>query len=220
MKRRLTIARSLINDPCILLLNEPTTELDPQARHILWDRLFRLKEQGTTLLLTTHYINETEQLCDRLVVVGKGRIMAEHRIRVMRSYAQTVLFTAIGSPHDTGQLAMVQRFVILPMTHFFGTFFPLDALPPYLQWLGWISPLWHGTELSRVFAYGLLESIWLSLVHVLYLAALPRRHDRDRSGFYHSPSARPIFELAARGGRASQVVSRGLEKHACFSPVS
>ncbi|WP_233201006.1 MULTISPECIES: ABC transporter permease [Cryobacterium] len=73
---------------------------------------------------------------------------------------------------DTGQLAMVQRFVILPMTLFSGTFFPLDVLPPYLQWIGWISPLWHGTELSRVFAYGLPEPIWLSLVHVLYLAAL------------------------------------------------
>ena len=77
MKRRLTIARALINDPRILLLDEPTTGLDPQARHILWDRLFRLKEQGTTLLLTTHYMDEAEQLCDRLVVVDQGRIMAE-----------------------------------------------------------------------------------------------------------------------------------------------
>jgi lipooligosaccharide transport system ATP-binding protein len=77
MKRRLTIARALVNEPRILLLDEPTTGLDPQARHILWDRLFRLKEQGTTLLLTTHYMDEAEQLCDRLVVVDKGRIMAE-----------------------------------------------------------------------------------------------------------------------------------------------
>ena len=77
MKRRLTIARALINEPRILLLDEPTTGLDPQARHILWDRLFRLKERGTTLLLTTHYMDEAEQLCDRLVVVDKGRIMAE-----------------------------------------------------------------------------------------------------------------------------------------------
>ncbi len=77
MKRRLTIARALINEPRILLLDEPTTGLDPQARHILWDRLFRLKEQGTTLVLTTHYMDEAEQLCDRLVVVDHGRIMAE-----------------------------------------------------------------------------------------------------------------------------------------------
>ena len=77
MKRRLTIARALINDPRILLLDEPTTGLDPQARHILWDRLFRLKERGTTLVLTTHYMDEAEQLCDRLVVVDKGQIMAE-----------------------------------------------------------------------------------------------------------------------------------------------
>ena len=77
MKRRLTIARSLINEPRMLLLDEPTTGLDPQARHILWDRLFRLKRQGVTLIVTTHYMDEAEQLCDRLVVMDKGRIVAE-----------------------------------------------------------------------------------------------------------------------------------------------
>jgi len=77
MKRRLTIARSLINDPELLLLDEPTTGLDPQARHVLWDRLFRLKHQGVTLVLTTHYMDEAEQLCDRLVVLDGGRIVAE-----------------------------------------------------------------------------------------------------------------------------------------------
>src|SRR4051812_686727 len=77
MKRRLTIARSLINDPEILLLDEPTTGLDPQARHVLWDRLYRLKQEGVTLVLTTHYMDEAEQLCDRLVVMDGGRIVAE-----------------------------------------------------------------------------------------------------------------------------------------------
>ena len=77
MKRRLTIARSLINDPELLLLDEPTTGLDPQARHVVWDRLFRLKQRGVTLVLTTHYMDEAEQLCDRLVVMDGGRIAAE-----------------------------------------------------------------------------------------------------------------------------------------------
>ncbi|BCJ74520.1 ABC transporter [Catellatospora sp. IY07-71] len=77
MRRRLTIARSLINEPEILLLDEPTTGLDPQARHVLWDRLFRLKQQGVTLVLTTHYMDEAEQLCDRLVVMDGGRIVAQ-----------------------------------------------------------------------------------------------------------------------------------------------
>ena len=76
MKRRLTIARSLINEPELLLLDEPTTGLDPQARHVLWDRLYRLKQQGVTLVLTTHYMDEAEQLCDRLVVMDKGAIVA------------------------------------------------------------------------------------------------------------------------------------------------
>jgi len=77
MKRRLTIARSLVNDPQVLLLDEPTTGLDPQARHLVWDRLFRLKQQGASLILTTHYMDEAEQLCDRLVVMDNGKIVAE-----------------------------------------------------------------------------------------------------------------------------------------------
>jgi lipooligosaccharide transport system ATP-binding protein len=76
MKRRLTIARSLVNDPELLLLDEPTTGLDPQARHLLWDRLFRLKQDGVTLIITTHYMDEAEQLCDRLVVMDGGKIVA------------------------------------------------------------------------------------------------------------------------------------------------
>ncbi len=77
MKRRLTIARSLVNRPELLLLDEPTTGLDPQARHLLWDKLFRLKQEGVTLVLTTHYMDEAEQLCDRLVVMDKGLIVAQ-----------------------------------------------------------------------------------------------------------------------------------------------
>jgi len=77
MKRRLTIARALVNEPELLLLDEPTTGLDPQARHLVWDRLYRLKQRGTTLVLTTHYMDEAEQLCDRLVVMDAGRIVAE-----------------------------------------------------------------------------------------------------------------------------------------------
>jgi lipooligosaccharide transport system ATP-binding protein len=77
LKRRLTIARSLINEPDVMLLDEPTTGLDPQARHAVWDRLFRLKQQGVTLVLTTHYMDEAEQLCDRLVVMDRGKIAAE-----------------------------------------------------------------------------------------------------------------------------------------------
>jgi len=77
MKRRLTIARGLINTPELLLLDEPTTGLDPQARHLLWDRLYRLKREGVTLIITTHYMDEAEQLCDRLVIMDKGKIVAE-----------------------------------------------------------------------------------------------------------------------------------------------
>ena len=102
MKRRLTIARALINDPRILLLDEPTTGLDPQARHVLWDRLFRLKEQGTTLLLTTHYMDEAEQLCDRLVVVDQGVIMAEGTpAELIRRYStREVLEVRFGSDRN------------------------------------------------------------------------------------------------------------------------
>jgi len=77
MKRRLVIARGLINQPEVLILDEPTTGLDPQARHLLWDRLYRLKQQGVTLIITTHYMDEAEQLCDRLVIMDRGRIVAE-----------------------------------------------------------------------------------------------------------------------------------------------
>jgi lipooligosaccharide transport system ATP-binding protein len=83
MKRRLTIARALVNEPDIVLLDEPTTGLDPQARHLVWERLFRLKQRGVTLVLTTHYMDEAEQLCDRLVVMDHGRIVAEGSPRAL-----------------------------------------------------------------------------------------------------------------------------------------
>jgi lipooligosaccharide transport system ATP-binding protein len=120
MKRRLTIARALVNDPRILLLDEPTTGLDPQARHILWDRLFRLKEQGTTLVLTTHYMDEAEQLCDRLIVVDKGAIMAEGSpASLIRKYStREVLEVRFGSDRNAEvapQLAGIgDRLEVLP----------------------------------------------------------------------------------------------------------
>ena len=102
MKRRLTIARALISEPDILMLDEPTTGLDPQARHILWDRLFRLKETGVTLVITTHFMDEAEQLCDRLVVMDKGKIMAEGSpLELIKKYAtKEVLEVRFGSERN------------------------------------------------------------------------------------------------------------------------
>ncbi|HXD27820.1 MAG TPA: ABC transporter ATP-binding protein [Arthrobacter sp.] len=120
MKRRLTIARSLINDPRVLLLDEPTTGLDPQARHILWDRLFRLKERGVTLVLTTHYMDEAEQLCDRLIVVDKGRIMAEGSPAelIRRFSTREVLELRFGADRNAGAAEAVEgigdRIEVLP----------------------------------------------------------------------------------------------------------
>jgi lipooligosaccharide transport system ATP-binding protein len=120
MKRRLTIARSLVSEPDILMLDEPTTGLDPQARHILWDRLFRLKEQGVTLLITTHYMDEAEQLCDRLIVMDKGKIMAENSpAQLIKEYStKEVLEVRFGSErnHEMVEILrpMAQRIEVLP----------------------------------------------------------------------------------------------------------
>jgi lipooligosaccharide transport system ATP-binding protein len=120
MKRRLTIARSLINEPELLLLDEPTTGLDPQARHVLWDRLYRLKQQGVTLVLTTHYMDEAEQLCDRLVVMDKGAIVAMGSPReLIDSYStREVLELRFPAGTNEGQAASVEgigeRAEILP----------------------------------------------------------------------------------------------------------
>ena len=100
MKRRLTIARALINEPDLLLLDEPTTGLDPQARHLLWDRLYRLKQRGVTLVLTTHYMDEAEQLCDRLVVMDKAKIVAEGSPRQLIDRFSTREVTELRFPPD------------------------------------------------------------------------------------------------------------------------
>ena len=120
MTRRLTIARGLINAPKAMLLDEPTTGLDPQARHVLWDRLFRLKEEGTTLVLTTHYMDEAEQLCDRLVVVDKGTIVAEGSpSSLIRQYStREVLEVRFGSARNEQAAQTIegigQRIEVLP----------------------------------------------------------------------------------------------------------
>lgn len=120
MKRRLTIARGLVNEPRILLLDEPTTGLDPQARHVLWDRLFRLKETGTTLVVTTHFMDEAEQLCDRLVVMDHGRIMAEGSPReLIRDHStREVVELRFGSERNAEVVAQLrdvgERHEVLP----------------------------------------------------------------------------------------------------------
>jgi lipooligosaccharide transport system ATP-binding protein len=121
MKRRLTIARSLLNQPADVLLDEPTTGLDPQARHVLWDRLYRLKQDGTTLIITTHYMDEAEQLCDRLVVMDGGRIVAEgspgELIRQHSSREVVELRFPVGEQErlDVGALAGIgDRIEVLP----------------------------------------------------------------------------------------------------------
>jgi lipooligosaccharide transport system ATP-binding protein len=120
MKRRLTIARALVNEPEIVLLDEPTTGLDPQARHLVWERLFRLKQQGVTLVLTTHYMDEAEQLCDRLVVMDGGRIVAEGSPRALieRHATREVVelrFAAESQEAFAGKLAgLGERVEVLP----------------------------------------------------------------------------------------------------------
>ena len=110
MKRRLTIARALVSEPDILMLDEPTTGLDPQARHILWDRLFRLKEIGVTLVITTHFMDEAEQLCDRLVVMDKGKIMAEGSpLELIKAYSTKEVLEVRFGPDRNKEIAPTLR---------------------------------------------------------------------------------------------------------------
>lgn len=117
MKRRLTIARAMVNEPDLVLLDEPTTGLDPQARHLLWERLFRLKQRGTTLVLTTHYMDEAEQLCDRLVVMDGGRIVAEGSPRSLITTYSTPEVVELRFPDEAdyaGKLEGIGRVDPLP----------------------------------------------------------------------------------------------------------
>ena len=120
MKRRLTIARSLISEPDLLILDEPTTGLDPQARHAVWERLFQLKERGVTLVLTTHYMDEAEQLCDRLVVMDRGKIVAHGAPRdlIERHSTREVLELRFGlnghGPHAVVVEDLAERVEELP----------------------------------------------------------------------------------------------------------
>ena len=120
MKRRLTIARALINEPDLIIFDEPTTGLDPQARHLLWDRLYRLKQRGATLIITTHYMDEAEQLCDRLVVMDKARIAAEGSPRELidRYSTREVLELRFGDAERAGLdgrlEGLAQRVEVLP----------------------------------------------------------------------------------------------------------
>ncbi len=120
MKRRLTIARALVNDPELLLLDEPTTGLDPQARHVLWDRLYRLKAEGATLVLTSHYMDEAEQLCDRLVVMDGGRIAAEGSpAELIRRYSTREVVELRFGPGESERMAgklsgLAERIEALP----------------------------------------------------------------------------------------------------------
>jgi lipooligosaccharide transport system ATP-binding protein len=123
MKRRLTIARSLINEPELIILDEPTTGLDPQARHLLWERLYRLKQRGATLIITTHYMDEAEQLCDRLVVMDKAEIAAEGSPRELieryatREVLELRFADAVRSSLDGRLDGLAERIEALPDRH-------------------------------------------------------------------------------------------------------
>ncbi len=195
LRRRLTIARSLINEPEILILDEPTTGLDPQARHVVWDRLFRLKQRGVTLILTTHYMDEAEQLCDRLVVMDHGRFAAEGSPRdlITRYCSPEVLelrfdpelhqlaadklkdFPAErAEPGSTRQPSgEVGGWAVTVTTETsFAYMFRFGMMPLMLFCLlACVTPLWYGVNLCRMLSLGHLDPP-VALANVAYLAAL------------------------------------------------
>ena len=170
MKRRLTIARALVNDPEMILLDEPTTGLDPQARHLLWERLYRLKEQGVTLLLTTHYMDEAEQLADRLVIMDNAKIVAEGsptELIASHTTREVVELRFDDGDHDAGALAPVAaqsnlRVDELPDRHLVYAD-DGDALIAHLLDQG-VRPL--GTYVRRSSLEDVFLTLTLSLIHI------------------------------------------------------
>ena len=127
MKRRLSLARALVNAPRLLLLDEPTTGLDPQARHLMWERLQRLVQQGTSILLTTHFMDEAERLCSRLLVLDHGRMLAEGAPRALiaehleRDVVEVYGAGALALQHDAALAALAARVEVSGETVFFYT---------------------------------------------------------------------------------------------------
>src|SRR5439155_1292913 len=196
MKRRLTIARALVNNPDIALLDEPTTGLDPQARHLVWDRLFRLKQQGMTLVLTTHYMDEAEQLCDRLVVMDTGRIVAE------------------GSPRSLIDRYSTREVVELR--------FP-DTAPEDVA--GKLAELAERVEVlpDRILLYADDGDAAAEAVHRLALgpaSVLVRRSGLEWSRTYHSLAAAPLRIVDILGGDLLFIVFRLLTTSVVFLGIA
>src|SRR3989440_681132 len=199
MKRRLTIARALVNEPEIVLLDEPTTGLDPQARHLVWERLFRLKQQGVTLVLTTHYMDEAEQLCDRLVVMDAGRIVAEGSPRslIERYSTREVVELRFGggdtdSDDVAGKLTGIgERIEILPdrVRHFLDLGGQLGSV----RYLDYLVPGMVAATATQV-AFG--ESAWPILSRFRWIRT------------YHAMVAAPLRIVDILGGGLLFVVLR------------
>jgi energy-coupling factor transporter ATP-binding protein EcfA2 len=185
MKRRLTISRAVVNEPELVLLDEPTTGLDPQARHLVWDRLHRLKQQGVTIVLTTHYMDEAEQLCDRLVVMDKAKIVMAALGLVISPWALLALpaatligftFAAVGTAASTfvrtwKDFDLVLT-VLIPIFLFSATFYPITTYPGPLQVVVQLTPLYHGVDLLRSLTTGMIgPSILLDIAYLVIVGA-------------------------------------------------